>query len=178
MSDTTDKAAAETREAGRTIGNELREKGAEAARAAKDAARTQAERLRDEAYARGEEYRHQAADETERVASALRRASRDLNAGSPPERLVGQIADGVAEAADRMRGMSLDDAARETAAFARRHPATFLGGAALLGFAAARFLKATAADTETLYLPQSSRAPDAGAGTPAPTTASEPFARG
>jgi hypothetical protein len=178
MADTTKKAAVEGTGAARTIGEELREKGAEAAQAAKDAARTQAGRIRDEAYAQGEHYRDQAADETDKVASALRRASRDLNAGSPQEKFVGQIADGVADAADRMRGMSLDEAARETAAFARRHPAAFLGGAALLGFAAARFLKATTDDTETLYLPQSDRRPDAEVRAPAPSTASEPFARG
>lgn len=176
MADKTEKAAKEASETTRTIGDELRGKSSEAAQAAKDAARTQAERLRSEAYLRGETYRDQAADETDKVASALRRASADLNAGSPQERFVGQVAEGVADAADRMRGMTLDDAARETTAFARRHPAAFLGGAALLGFAVARFLKASSDDSETLYLPQADL-PAASQTTP-PSTASETFARG
>jgi hypothetical protein len=153
MSDTTENGAAAGRETTRTIGDEIRDAGNEAARAAKDAARTQAERARDAAYSRGEAYRDHAADETARVASALRRASKDLSEGSPQERFVGQIADGVADAADRMRGMTLSDAVQETDAFARRHPAAFLGGAALLGFAAARFLKASTHDDSRLYLP-------------------------
>lgn len=157
MADTTDKAAATARETAQTVGDEIREKGAEAAQAAKDAARTQAERVRDEAYARGEHYRDYAAGETDKVAEALRRASRDLSEGSPQERFFGQVADSVADAADRMRGMSLAETVRETDAFARRHPAAFLGGAALLGFAAARFLKASAHDDERLYLPPSDR---------------------
>ena len=165
MADTTDKTAATARETAQTIGEEIRDKGAEAAQAARDAARTQAERARDEAYARGEHYRDYAADETAKVADALRRASRDLSEGSPQERFVGQIADGIADAANRMRGMTLADTVRETDAFARRHPAAFLGGAALLGFAAARFLKASAHDETRLYLPSSSRT---ASGTPAP----------
>ena len=174
MAETTDKAAATTRETAQSVTDEIREKGTEAAQAAKDAARTQAERARDEAYARGEEYRDYAADETAKVASALRQASKDLSEGSPQERVLGQIADGVADAADRMRGMTFSDTVRETDAFARRHPAAFLGGAALLGFAAARFLKASAHDEERLYLPPSNRtspgAPAAATAAPGATT--------
>lgn len=135
------------------VGEEIRQKGAEAAQAAKDTAKQYAERARDEAYARGEAYRDYAADETGKVASALRKASEDLSAGSPQERFVAQIADSIADTADRMRGMNLNEAARETTDFARRHPAAFLGGAALIGFAAARFLKASAShEDDPLYL--------------------------
>lgn len=174
MADTTEDVASTAQETARTIGDELREKGAEAAGAAKQAARNQAERIRDRAFAQGEEYRDHAANETEKVASALRRASADLSSGSPQEQFVGQIADGVADAADRMRGMTLDDVARETTGFAKRHPAAFLGGAALLGFAASRFLKATERGA-TLYLPQSEPGP---ADPTTPSTASATFARG
>jgi hypothetical protein len=168
MANTTQERPAEAvRKEAASIGDELREKGAEAAQTARDTAKHYAERARDEAYSRGEQYRNYAADETGKVASALRRASQDLSAGSPQERFVGQIADGVADAADRMRGMSASDIARDTTEFARRHPAAFLGGAALIGFAAARFLKATARDEPTLYLP----AANAPATTP-PTTQS------
>jgi hypothetical protein len=160
MADTNEKNAADSvRQEARTIGEELREKGAEAAEAAKQTARDYAERARDEAYAQSEYYRNYAADETGKVASALRRASQDLSAGSPQERFVGQIADGVADAADRMRGMTLSDIARDTTDFARRHPAAFLGGAALLGFAAARFIKASAREEVELYLPPANRQP-------------------
>jgi hypothetical protein len=153
MAEATEKSPSDAaRHEARTIGEEIRDKGAEAAETARETARGYAERARDEAYARGESYRSYAADETGKVASALRRASEDLSSGSPQERFVGQLADNVADAADRMRGMTLSDIARDTTDFARQHPAAFLGGAALLGFATARFLKASARD-DTLYLP-------------------------
>ncbi len=142
MTDTSKPGAAGTT-GGKGIGDEMREKGAAAADAAKETARDYAARARDEAYARGETYRDYAADETSKVASALRKASEDLSQGSPQERMVGRVADEVAYAADRMRGMTLDDVMSETSSFARRHPGAFLAGAALVGFASARFLKAS-----------------------------------
>lgn len=182
MTDTTHGSPADTakREA-QSIGDEIREKGAEAAQSARDTARSYAEQARSQAYAQGEHYRDYAADETGKVAEALRRASQDLSSGSPQERFVGQIADGVADAADRMRGMSLNDIARDTSTFARTHPAAFLGGAALIGFAAARFLKASSRDEDDedeLYLPPATRAPaPAAAVRPAPgaSPSSEPI---
>lgn len=162
MASTKDKAEAAGREA-RAIGEEILEKGAEAAQTVKETARDYAGRARDEAFSRAESYRDYAAEEASRVASALRRASRDLNEGSPQERFVGQIADGVADAADRMRGMSLQDFARDTTDFARRHPAAFLSGAALIGFAAARFIKASTGEEVAQHLPASRReAPSGG----------------
>ncbi len=82
------------------------------------------------------------------------------------------MADSVADAAERMRGMSLNDVARDTTDFARRHPAAFLSGAALVGFAAARFLKASAVDDDPLYLTGPDGEP-ASRTTPAPS--SEPI---
>lgn len=174
---TQERPADAARQEAASVKDELREKGADAARTAKDTARQYAERARDEAYSRGEQYRDYAADETGKVASALRRASQDLSSGSPQERLVGQIADGVAEAADRMRGMSAADIARDTTVFARNHPAAFLGGAALLGFAAARFLKASARD-EPLHLPPAQARPASAPAPQPPASATGPVTPG
>lgn len=181
MADTTDQNPADAaRKEAANVGDEIRDRGAEAAKAARDTARGYAERARDEAYARGEEYRNYAADETSKVASALRRASEDLSSGSPQERFIGQIADGVADAAERMRGMTAGDVARDTTEFARRHPVAFLGGAALVGFATARFLKASAADDGDLHPSPASRqaAAPAPAPRPAPTPAPSPVPPG
>lgn len=174
MASTKDKAEAAGREA-RAIGEDILEKGAEAAQTVKETARDYAERAKDEVQARAEEYRGYAATEAGRVASALRRASHDLSSGSPQERFIGQIADGVADAADRMRSMTLTDVARDTNDFARRNPAAFLGGAALLGFAVARFVKASARDEATGLPPHDG---DEGTSVAAPSTASAPFGRG
>ena len=157
----TNKPGGQTSSDAKGLKEEIREKGSSAAEAAKDTAKDYAERARDEAYARGEEYRDYAADETGKVASALRQASEDLAAGSPQERMVGRIADEVAEAADRMRGMTIDDVLSETTHFARRHPGAFLAGSALIGFAAARFLKASARNGGNYHEPVGSYPPPA-----------------
>ena len=175
MADTPRESPAEAakREA-QSIGDEAREMGREAYESAKTTARGYADRARDEAYAQSEAYREYAAQETGKVASALRRASDDLRDGSPQERLVGQVADGIAEAADRMRGMTFEDIARDTSDFARRHPAAFLGGAALVGFAAARFMKASAQggdDDYTAPPPAPRPSPYSSASAPAPSRA-------
>ena len=166
MADTPHKTATEATEAApqaaRSLAEEMREKGVEAAQTAKETAFEYAERARQEAYAQGEYYRDYAAEETGKLASALRRASEELSSGSPQERFVGQLADGVADAAERMRGMTLDDVARDATDFAKRHPAAFLGGAALLGFALARFMKASAREETAAYLPPAVEQPSPG----------------
>ena len=175
MTDTNSPGAG-TPGSGRGIGDEIRERSQAATEAAKETAREYAEKAREEAYHRGEAYRDYAADETGKVAAALRKASDDLSEGSPQERMIGRIADEVADAADRMRGMTIDDVLGETNDFARRHPGAFLAGAALVGFAAARFLKATSDDEpyapDTAYSPPPPPPSDsAGMARPMPSSA-------
>lgn len=83
------------------------------------------------------------ADEVSGVASALRTAAEEMRSGSPQERTFGQIAEGLADASDAMREKDLSEMVQDVSAFARRNPLVFLGGAALIGFAATRFAKAT-----------------------------------
>jgi len=84
-----------------------------------------------------------AADEVQGVASALRTAADELRSGSPQERTFSQLADGLADASDAMRDKDLGEMMGDLNSFARRNPLVFLGGAALLGFAATRFAKAS-----------------------------------
>lgn len=124
---------------------------------AADNARDAAHGLRDEAASRlaqardaavtgaaagAETAKNRAADEVSSVATALRRASAELRAGSPQERSFGQVAEVLAEMSDGIRDKDLRDLVSEASGYARRNPLAFLGGAALLGFAAARFAKA------------------------------------
>lgn len=83
------------------------------------------------------------ADEMSGVASALRTASKELREGSPQERTFGQIAESLADASDALRDKDLGTMMRDVTAFARANPLVFLGGAALVGFAATRFTKAS-----------------------------------
>ena len=83
------------------------------------------------------------AEEVSSVAHALRTAADDLREGSAQERTFAQIADTLADTAEAIRGKDLGQMMQEATAMARRHPMTFLGGAALLGFTAMRFAKAS-----------------------------------
>lgn len=86
------------------------------------------------------------ADEMSGVASALRTAAREMRNGSPQERTFGQIAEGLADASDSVRDKDLSTMVHDVTKFARSNPFVFLGGAALVGFAATRFAKASSAD--------------------------------
>lgn len=120
-----------------TTVDKAKEKIGEVAKDAKAAAteqvETQTEHLRDQAVA-----------EADRVSDAAGAASREFE----PDSLVGQALrdvrshiDGLtSEFQQKPAGEMLDD----VAVFARRNPLLFLGGAAVLGFAAARFLKSSA----------------------------------
>jgi hypothetical protein len=87
--------------------------------------------------------REAVADEVSGVAHALRTAADDLREGSAQERTFAQIADTLADAAEAIRDKDLGEMMHEATRMARRHPMTFLGGAALLGFTAVRFARAS-----------------------------------
>ena len=115
--------------------------------AAMDEARGEANKLADQARRRAElaadEYRNRAADQGRSMAERLRAAGHEFGSGSLPDRYVGRMADSLSDAADAVSRKDLGSLIADSAAFARRNPAAFVGGAMLLGFAAARFLKAS-----------------------------------
>lgn len=83
------------------------------------------------------------ADDVKDVATALRRASEELRGGSAQERTLGSIAGSLADASDSIREKDLGEIVEMVSKFGRDNPVLFLGGAALLGFAASRYAKAT-----------------------------------
>ena len=85
-----------------------------------------------------------AANDVKDVATALRKASEDLRGGSAQERTLGQIASTLADASDALRNKDLGEILQAASRVARDNPMLFLGGAALLGFAASRYAKASA----------------------------------
>jgi hypothetical protein len=109
-----------------------RRTASDAASAARDMGREQTDRAKEAV-----------ADEVSSVAHALRTAADDLREGSAQERTFAQIADTLADAAETIRGKDLGEMVQEATQIARRHPMAFLGGAALLGFTAVRFAKAS-----------------------------------
>ncbi|MGY3438045.1 MULTISPECIES: hypothetical protein [unclassified Marinovum] len=106
---------------------------------ATDMAQTAAQQAQDTA----EHAKDSVAHDVSGVATALRSAAKDMRSGSPQERTIGQLAEGLAEVSDAIRDKDLGTIVRDANDLARRNPALFLGGAALLGFAATRFAKAS-----------------------------------
>lgn len=124
-----------TAEEARAAAHGLRDEAASRLAQARDAAVTGAA-------AGAETAKDRAADEVSAIATALRRASDELRDGSPQERTFGQIAETLADMSDGVRDKDMRDIVQDVSGFARRNPLAFLGGAALLGFAATRFAKA------------------------------------
>ena len=124
-----------------------KDKAAAAASSATETAKAQARDLADTVSTEATNYAYQArdtaADEVKGVASALRTAADELPIGSPHERSFSQLADGLADVSETMRDKDLGEVVGDLNGFAKRNPLVFLGGAALLGFVATRFAKAS-----------------------------------
>ncbi|MDB5658612.1 MAG: hypothetical protein JWS10_1227 [Cypionkella sp.] len=97
------------------------------------------------------------ASEVSDAASALRRASEEMRGGSPQERTLGKIASSLADASDALRDKDLGEILQAASRVARENPVLFLGGAALLGFAASRFAKASSGQLSRLDFSQTSQ---------------------
>ncbi|TCS65871.1 hypothetical protein [Primorskyibacter sedentarius] len=122
----------------------------EDARSTVDHVRGEAERI---AQQQANAARQRVADEVGSLGGALRKAARDLQDGTIQEQAMSRVADGIADLSDNIATADLRQGVDELAGYARRQPVAFLGAAALLGFAGARFLKAsdnTAPNADTL----------------------------
>ncbi|MFW8635144.1 hypothetical protein [Cribrihabitans pelagius] len=115
----------------------------EAAETAKAMAQDAVETARHEAHSRADAAKESVAKDVKSVASALREASEEMRSGTPQERAIGQIAGTLADVSDSIRDQDLGEMVTSVSSFARRNPVMFLSSAALLGFAAARFAKAS-----------------------------------
>lgn len=125
----------------------IKEQAKQAADAASEQVKAGAQDAADTASTEAADYADQAkgaaADEVKDVASALRTAAEEMRSGSAQERTFSQIAEGLADASDAMRDKDLGEMVGAVSNFARRNPMVFLGSAALIGFAATRFTKAS-----------------------------------
>lgn len=77
------------------------------------------------------------------AADAAAAASAEFEPGSLQAQATQQVAAHLTDVANRISHTDFDQAAGKVTQFARENPLMFLGGAALVGFAAARFLKAS-----------------------------------
>ena len=82
------------------------------------------------------------AERATNAANAADAAAAEFSADSLQAQAAQQVADQVEGIAAHLRTADLTTITRDVSDFARKNPALFIGGAALLGFVATRFLKA------------------------------------
>ncbi len=115
--------------------NDVKTKAQDLATDARDAAYAEADRA-------ASKFTDRAADRVTNTANAADAAANEFADDSLQSRAARQIADQVEGIAQHLRTSDLGSITRDVSTFARNNPALFIGGAALLGFAATRFLKA------------------------------------
>jgi ElaB/YqjD/DUF883 family membrane-anchored ribosome-binding protein len=124
--------------------------GAEASAAASRSARDLRGRAeaglhdaRERAAQQGENAKNTLADEVSQTAHALETAANEVDERSFQHQMFKSASDGLMQVSEQMHGKSVGDMVSSLADFGRRNPAAFLGGAALVGFALARFARAS-----------------------------------
>lgn len=92
-----------------------------------------------------------AADQIAEIADAIDLAGSQLDQSQPTlANYASQLANSVGTIATRLREDSIEDIYRDVRQLATRHPGMFLLGSAALGLVAARFMKASTAESENL----------------------------
>lgn len=104
--------------------------------------------MRDSAVDTWDDARDALSDSGDRLAETLRRAANDP-AESIQGRVLSAVAGGVSSAASTLRDRNMSEIVADIRALAGRNPGAFAAGAAVAGFALARFLRASAASDRT-----------------------------
>jgi hypothetical protein len=105
--------------------------------------------VRDSATSLFEEQRNRAADEIAALGQALRQSARALDqSGGSVARYADQAAQQIGDFATTLRGRSWNEMAVDVEDFGRRWPLAFMAAAVGVGFAAGRFLMASAGRSE------------------------------
>ena len=114
----------------------------------RDAALSSLDEAKSTATEKAGEAKDQAADEIARTARGLEAAAEEMEGSPLQQDLLREAADGLKQIAHAVEGKSIGAMAAELSEFGRQNPVAYLGGAALVGFALARFARAsTPADT-------------------------------
>jgi vacuolar-type H+-ATPase subunit H len=93
---------------------------------------------------RGEDIRDSAVENADQLSGAAEDASRNFEPGSLQADALRAVTQQIDAITRHLRDRPLDELFDDAAVFARKNPLLVLGGAAVVGFAAARFLKADA----------------------------------
>ena len=99
--------------------------------------------VKDVAVEKADAARETLSDVGDRLAATLQRASTDEDGDALKSRVLTTVAQGLTSASDALRQRSVVDLASDVKALARRHPGAFMAAAAVVGFAAARFVRSS-----------------------------------
>ncbi len=109
----------------------------------RDAALSSLDEAKSAATEKVEETKDQAAGEIARTAQGLEAAAEEMEGSPLQQDLLREAADGLKQIAHAVEGKSIGTMAGELSEFGRQNPVAYLGGAALVGFALARFARAS-----------------------------------
>jgi hypothetical protein len=109
----------------------------------RDAALSSFEEAKSAAAEKVEETKGQAAGEIARTAQGLEAAAKEMEGSPLQQDLLREAAAGLKQIAHAVEGKSIGAMAGELSEFGRQNPVAYLGGAALVGFALARFARAS-----------------------------------
>jgi gas vesicle protein len=97
--------------------------------------------VRDAAVEKADQARESLSDVGDRLAATLQNATAE---GDPlKSRVLTSVAHGLTSASDTLRERSVADLTADVKSLARRHPGAFMAAAAVVGFAAARFIRSS-----------------------------------
>lgn len=99
--------------------------------------------VRDVAVEKADEARGSLSDVGQRLAATLERASSEGESDALKSRVLTSVAHGLTTASDALRQRSVADLTSDMKTLAKRHPGAFMAAAAVVGFAAARFVRSS-----------------------------------
>ena len=120
---------------------------------AKDAAREAIAGVRQGAAEQTEVARDAAVEGIDSTARGLEIAAEEMEGSPVPQDMLREAAKGLRQISQSIQGKSLGTIVEDLSEFGRRNPAAFLGGAALAGFALARFARASAPEPKPREIP-------------------------
>jgi hypothetical protein len=121
----------------------------------KDAALSSLDEAKSAATEKVEETKEQAAGEIARTAQGLEAAAAEMEGSPLQQDLLREAAAGLKQIAHAVEGKSIGAMAGELSEFGRQNPVAYLGGAALVGFALARFARASTPEGTSTAFPSS-----------------------
>jgi hypothetical protein len=122
----------------------IKRKAADAKAAIVSGAGSTLESVKDVAVDKADAARETLSDAGERLAATLERASSESDSEALRSRMLSSVAQGLTSASEALRERSVSDLTADIKSLAKRHPGAFMAAAAVVGFAAARFVRSSA----------------------------------